>query len=275
MRQRTRRARPLSLRESLASSAVGAFNFNDQFDLAGIVSAAEQACEPVVALISPRAADYSSLDFLHDIFKFFRSRSSVPLYLEVDHHNDLQAIARAIELGVDAVMADFSHLPYEENVSMTASAVRMAAGTPTLVEGEVEHIGTDEAGTTPVWKLADFVSRTGVDLAAPCIGTVHGFDRHPPPLDRDVVSALCKATTALLVAHGADFLSPRDVKELVAAGVAKVNFGPELRVVVHGATLAWYPSAAPEAPDHRLLTNGWTSATKAQVLKRLGEIRAA
>jgi len=37
----------------------------------------------------------------------------------------------------------------------------MAVGTPTLVEGEIGHIGTDEADTTPVWKLADFVSRTG------------------------------------------------------------------------------------------------------------------
>jgi fructose-bisphosphate aldolase, class II len=265
----------MSLREALANSAVGAFNFNDQFDLAGIVSAAENARDSVVALMSARAAEYSSLEFLHDIFKFFRSRSQVPLYLEVDHNSDIRAIARAIELGVDAVMADFSHLEYEENISMTASVVRMAAGTPTLVEGEIERIGTDEAGTTTVQKVSDFVSRTGVDLVAPRLGTVHGFNRHPPPLNRAVVSALCAGTTASVVAHGADFLSAVDVKGLVAAGVAKINFGPELRVAVHEATAIWYPTATLDAPDHRSLTSSWIAATKAQAVKRLREIRTA
>lgn len=265
----------MSLRDTLTNSAVGAFNFNDQFDLAGIVRAAENAGEPVVALMSSRAIEYSSLEFLHDIFKFFQSRSSAPLYLEVDHNSDIQILARAIELGIDVVMADFSDLPYEENISMTASVVRMAAGTPTLVEGEIDYIGTEESDTTPARRLADFVSRAGVDLAAPRLGTVHGFNRQPPTLNRDAISVLCKATTASVVAHGADFLSPLDVKELVAAGVVKINFGPELRVAVHEATAAWYPTAAPDAPDHRLLTNCWRTATEAQVLKRLHEIRTA
>ena len=54
----------MSLRDALADSTVGAFNFNDQFDLAGIVRAAENACEPVVALISERAIEHSSSDWL-------------------------------------------------------------------------------------------------------------------------------------------------------------------------------------------------------------------
>ena len=56
--------------------------------------------------------------------------------------------------------------------------------------------------------------------------------------------------------------------------VAKINFGPELRVVAYEATVAWYSAAALDAPDHRLLTKGWKSATKGQVLKRLCEIQA-
>jgi fructose/tagatose bisphosphate aldolase len=265
----------MSLRDALADSTVGAFNFNDQFDLAGIVRAAENACEPVVALMSERAIEHSSLEFLCEIFKFFQRRSPAPLYLEVDHNSDIQILAKAIELGVDVVMADFSNLPYEANISMTSSVVRMAAGTPTLVEGEIDYIGTEASDTTSALRLADFVSRAGVDLAAPRLGTVHGFSRQPPTLNRDAISALCKATTASVVAHGADFLSPSDVKKLVAAGVAKINFGPELRVAVHEATAAWYPAAAPDAPDHRLLTNSWKIATEAQVLKRLREIRPA
>jgi fructose-bisphosphate aldolase, class II len=265
----------MSLGEVLENFTVGAFNFNDQFDLAGIASAAGEVREPVVALMSATAAAHSSFEFLHDIFRFFQSRSPVPLYLQLDHNSDIQAISTALELGIDAVMADFSHLPYEENVLMTASVARMAVGMPTLVEGEIDHIGTGVASTTPIRRVVDFVSRTGVDLAAPRLGTVHGFSRHPPTLNHDVISALCEATAASIVAHGADFLSPLDVKGLVTAGVAKINFGPELRVAVHEATATWHPTAALDTPDHRLLTDCWKSATKAQVIKRLSEIRAA
>lgn len=79
----------------------------------------------------------------------------------------------------------------------------------------------------------------------------------------------------MLVVHGAVSLSRLDVKEPVAVGATKINFGPELRIVVHEATVAWYRTAALDARDHRLLTKGWKSATKGQVLKRLCEIRAA
>ena len=37
------------------------------------------------------------------------------------------------------------------------------------------------------------------------------------------------------------------MNELVATGVPKINFGPELGVVVHEATVAWYPTAALDA----------------------------
>lgn len=265
----------MSLSDTLAKRAVGAFNFNDQFDLAGIAAAADDAQQPVVALVSINAVAHSGIELLHDIFSFFQSRSSVPLYIELDHANDLKLIERALDLGVDAVMADFSHLSFEENVLMTSKISEMASGTQTLVEGEVEHIGTCATRPTSVQRIADFVAGSGVRLVAPRLGTVHGFSRCPPPLDRDSIAALCRATPASVVAHGADFLSSLDIKELVAAGVAKINFGPELRDAVYQSTIAWIHPSQAECPDHRQLTKAWKYATKARVLMRLQEIHSA
>jgi fructose/tagatose bisphosphate aldolase len=265
----------MSLLDTLAKRTLGAFNFNDQFDLAGIMAAANHVQEPVVALVSSNAVAHSGIEFLHDIFRFFQSRSSVPLYIELDHTNDVKAIERALDLGVDAVMADFSHLPYDENVLMTSKISEMASGTQTLVEGEVEHIGTCAASPTSVERITDFVAGSGVQLVAPRLGTVHGFNRYPPALDRDSIAALCGATSASVVAHGADFLSSLDIKELVATGVAKINFGPELRDAVYQATIAWTVTSQAECPDHRQLTKAWKSATKAQALMRLREIQSA
>lgn len=264
-----------SLRDTLKAGAIAAFNFNDEFDLAGIVAAASECQEPLIAMISARAAAQTSIEFLHHLFKFYESSCAMPLFLQLDHSHDIDSIARSLELGVHAVMADFSDLPYEQNVKMTAMIVELARGTDILIEGEVEKIRTDKASLTSVQKLADFISRTGVDLAAPCLGTVHGFNRWPPRLDRHSIADLSASTSTPLVAHGADFLTHSDVRDLVKAGVAKINFGPELRVAVYEASLRVGPTISEDCPDHRRLTEAWTANTRSQAFKRLYQIRSA
>lgn len=264
-----------SLRDTLKMGTIGAFNFNDQFDLAGIVAAANDAHEPTIAMISPNAAAQTGIDFLYDIFRFFEARSDVPVFFQLDHSHEIDSIATSLELGAHAVMADFSHLSYDENVAMTALVTDLARGTGALVEGEVENIGTDAARPTSLAKLADFVSRTGVDLAAPCLGTVHGFSRRPPSLNRRSIAGICAATTTFVVAHGADFLGPSDLRDLVSGGVAKINFGPELRVAIHQATAREAANIQADCPDHRRLTKAWTAAARSQALVRLRQIRSA
>ena len=261
-----------SLRDTLKMGVVGAFNFNDQFDLAGIVAAANDTREPIIAMMSPNSIAQTSMEFLHDIFKFFEVRSDTPLFLQLDHGHDVDLIAASLELGAHAVMADFSHLSYDENVAMTTLVTELARGTGALVEGEVENIGTDAARPTSPTKLTDFVSRTGVDLAAPCLGTVHGFNRYPPSVDRRSIAGLCAVTATSVVAHGADFLAPSDVRDLVSAGVAKINFGPELRVAIYQATARVAADIQAECPDHRYLTKAWTAATRFSVQARLVQI---
>jgi fructose-bisphosphate aldolase, class II len=264
-----------SLRGMLKAGALAAFNYNDEFDLAGIAAAADECQEPLIAMISANAAAQTSIEFLHHLFKFFESSCSVPLFLQLDHSNDLDAIARSLELGVHAVMADFSGLSYEQNVQRTAMIVELARGTDILIEGEVERIGAGKASLTSKEKLTDFISRTGVDLVAPRLGTVHGFNRRPPRLDPNLIADLSAATAIPLVAHGADFLTGSDVRDLISAGVAKINFGPELRVVVHEASLRVGPTIDAACPDHRRLTEAWTASTKSQALMRLHQIKSA
>jgi fructose/tagatose bisphosphate aldolase len=182
---------------------------------------------------------------------------------------------QAVGLGFDAVMADFSASGIDRNIRETGRVCALAAGTSCLVEGESAAIPTVDAGPAPQVKLstagetAYFADVTGVDLVAPALGTVHGFLRDPPRLDGAAVGALADAVDRPLVAHGCDFLPPSDLARLAASGVAKLNFGPQLRVAVAEGLSSSADSFRARAPDHRIATAAARDAVAAETLSLL------
>lgn len=247
-----------SLREFLASgAAIGAYNFNDQFDLRGIVDGLNKSNCPGVLLVSTRAVDYASLDLLYDLYLFYRKRSDVPLWVELDHCSDIVLIQRAAELGFDIVMADFSALAFGENMATTQHVTNDVHEAGCLVEGEVAPIPAVAGGralkcvTTPS-ELREFVRRTQVDLVSPNLGTIHGFSREKPSLDGGLIASMVEASTVPIVAHGCDFLTDAQIATLVCSGVQKLNFGPQLRVAFSEGMHLRADDPSRE-PDHRAL----------------------
>lgn len=145
-------------------------------------------------------------------------------------------------MGVDSVMVDGSHLPFSENVSYTKYITTMAHVKGMTVEAELGRLsGTEdnitveeyEAKLTDLTQAEEFLSQTGVDALAVCIGNVHG--KYPPTgpnLKLDLLKELhflASRKGVMLVLHGASGLSEELVKACIDFGVRKFNVNTEVR----------------------------------------------
>jgi len=153
-------------------------------------------------------------------------------------HGGYDEVVEALKVGVDSVMYDGAHLPFEENIASTRRVVEAAhfLGVPVEAElgkiPEVEDLASVdwEEYYTDVDEAARFVEETGIDYLAISVGIFHGVSTTVEPhLDMERIEALASATGIPLVLHGVSGLPDGLVREAVAAGVAKLNIDTELR----------------------------------------------
>jgi fructose-bisphosphate aldolase class II/tagatose 1,6-diphosphate aldolase GatY/KbaY len=169
--------------------------------------------------------------------------AGVPVGVHLDHCRDPEVIDACLALGYSSVMIDGSHLPFEENVAVTARVVERAHDAGVWVEAELGALAGDEdasgeaeAGAmTDPEQAAEFAERTGVDALAVAVGNVHGFTPVPVRLDLERLRAIDDACPAPLVLHGASGLPESDLRGAITAGVVKVNVNAEIRRAHLGA----------------------------------------
>src|SRR3712207_2509890 len=106
-----------------AGRAVGAFTCYDLLGFEAVVRAAESRRAPVIVLISPTSFAAEGGERLVRAFGAAAAGSSVDVLVQLDHARDGRLIERAADCGVDAVMADGSKLPFEENLAFTQAVV--------------------------------------------------------------------------------------------------------------------------------------------------------
>jgi fructose-bisphosphate aldolase class II/tagatose 1,6-diphosphate aldolase GatY/KbaY len=133
-----------------AHSAVPAFATDNLEMVQAVTAAAEQTDPPVIMLAGSS-------------------------HFHLDHSRDLAEIEQCTKAGYSSVMADGSHLPFEDNIALTRAAVAIAHPAGVGVEAELggvpgdEDVSTDatraQTMTDPV-EAAEFVERTGVDALA-------------------------------------------------------------------------------------------------------------
>jgi tagatose 1,6-diphosphate aldolase GatY/KbaY len=213
-------------------AAVGAFTCYNLEQAAGVLRAAEVRGAGVVILVTEKSFAGHDGPLLMSALVAAAERSRAFACVQLDHVSDLALIESAFSLGAGAVLADGSHLPFEENVALVAAA---AAGGE--VEAELAGIAGDEdvataqsAGAYTDPELARrLVERTRAACLAVSIGNVHGVYREPPQLDWDRLAALRASVDCPLALHGASGLSDADVRRAIELGIAKVNVYTELR----------------------------------------------
>ncbi len=214
--------------------AVGAFDLVSLDFLEGIMEAAQLTQSPVILSLAESHFDYFDFELAMTATETAAQRASVPVAIHLDHGESLQSAIDAIKFGCNGVMVDASSLPLEDNIRATREIVDMAHGCGVPVEGELGYVpgveGEDaerhpgEVRYTTVDEARDYVERSGVDFLAVSIGTVHGRMQGEPRLDFERLQQINDALGIPLVIHGGTGLSDAQFGQLIANGVAKINY---------------------------------------------------
>lgn len=212
--------------------AVGAFNTPNLECINAVLSAAEKLNVPVIIAHAELHEAVSPLTKIGPVMVQAAKASRVPVCVHLDHCEDLDYMAQALEIGFTGVMYDGSTLPYEENLVNTKKAVAMAGKNGCGVEAELGALASREGGAVnvsgPVYTDPDeavsFCRETGIDALAPSFGTAHGIYKSKPVLDLDRVKVISEKTGLPLVMHGGSGVSPDDYRTGIRNGLRKINY---------------------------------------------------
>jgi fructose-bisphosphate aldolase class II len=171
--------------------AVPAYNFNNMEQLQAIVMACLETQSPVILQVSKGAREYADQTLLSHMgrgaVEMMKRKAGekgigeIPIALHLDHGDSYDLCVSCIDTGFSSVMIDGSHLPYDENVTLTRRVAEFAHLHNVTVEGELgvlagieDEVVADRHTYTRPEEVEDFVAKTGVDSLAISIGTSHG-----------------------------------------------------------------------------------------------------
>ena len=227
-----------------AGKAVAALNFYNAETLIAHVRAANALHESIILQTTEATINYLGLPMIMGMANAAADQLEQPVTLHLDHGSSYELAARCIDAGYTSVMIDGSKLPFNDNCALTRRVVDLAHVNGVSVEGELGHVGQNSDSTTTSFftQPADadrFVSETGVDALAVAVGTAHGFYKGDVRIDfarlREINAAVPHTP---LVLHGGSGVSAELLRQSIACGIRKVNFGTELKNAFTGAVKA-------------------------------------
>lgn len=199
--------------------------------------AAEEMKSPMILAHYVATGAYSGHDWFVEVSRWCANKVSVPVSIHLDHGDCFDICMEALKLGFTSVMVDGSTKSIEENAAMTNDVLRVARCFGVPVEAEIgELLRLDNMGTMIENKnivdpeqVRDFLKLCQPDSLAIGIGNAHGYYKGEPDIHLEVMEAVRRFTDTPLVLHGCTGMKEEVVKEAVKLGVAKINFGTEIR----------------------------------------------
>src|SRR4029079_16290876 len=160
--------------------AVAAFTVNNMEWAQAILDACAKEKSPLILQISKGARKYANIRYLKAIIDAgVAEYPDLPIAIHCDHGDTLDLIQQCINDGFTSVMIDGSHHPYEENVKVTADAVKVAHAAGVVVAAALGMLGGIEEDVvgldaeeyeknvvkflTDPEQAKDFYKRTGID----------------------------------------------------------------------------------------------------------------
>lgn len=243
--------------------AIGAFNFYNMETLHAILAAARKLASPVILAVSESALNYMGEEMLMAMIRGANIQGAEQIALHLDHGHSFDACARAIDLGFSSVMIDASHLPFDENIELSARVAGYAHKHAVSVEAELgvlsghedENTNSTNSNFTRPDEAIRFVAETGIDSLAIAIGTSHGAYKRKSDTEELRFDILGEITEKMpnfpLVLHGAsnipqnlvntinkfggDIRAARGIpaeqlRRAVTMGICKINVDSDLRL---------------------------------------------
>jgi fructose-bisphosphate aldolase class II len=248
---------PLAARAHAAHRGLAAFNVVHLENAEAFAAAAESTGLPVVMQISQNAAKYhGALAPIALATLEVARRCTQDVVVHLDHADDLDLVAEALELGFTSIMYDGSKLPDAENRARTREVVRAAHARGVSVEAELGEVGGkdgvhDPSARTDPGDAARFVADTGVDLLAVAVGSSHAMTTRDAALDLDLIRAIASRVEVPLVLHGSSGVSDAGIRDAVAAGMTKINVSTHLNKVTTAAVRGVLTGEAPPADTRK------------------------
>lgn len=228
----------------LEKFAIGAFNADTFETMKAVAQAAAGMGSPVLIEVSPGEEKFLGLQNILAVRANLAEEFQVPIFLNLDHADDIDTINNSIELGFDLVHFDGSKLPLDENIRLCKEVVASAHAKGVLVEGEIDHFpGSSESHKTESLeslgiqrysdpqKAKQFVEETEVDIFAAFIGNVHGVFKDEERLNVNKLKEIAQVLSDTFFSlHGGSGVSHLDIQEAIKNGIVKVNINTELRI---------------------------------------------
>ena len=202
-----------------------------------ICRAAEELKSPVILAHYVSTGAYSGNDWFVEVAKWCANKVSVPVSIHLDHGEDFDICMQALKLGFTSVMIDGSQKSIQENAAMTQSVVKVARVFGVPVEAEVgelqrldnEGVMLENKNIADSEQVREFLSLCSPDTLAVGIGNAHGYYKGKPDIKLEVLKAVREFSDIPLVLHGCTGMEESIIKEAIQLGVAKINFGTEVR----------------------------------------------
>lgn len=202
-----------------------------------VCKAAEEMHSPIMLAHYVSTGAYSGNDWFVEVCKWCANKVNVPVSIHLDHGDSFDICMEALKLGFTSVMIDGSTKPIEDNAAMTNEVIKVAKCFGVPVEAEIgELLRLDNTGVVMENKnivdpeeVRHFLSLCQPDSLAIGIGNAHGYYQGVPEIHLDVLEAVRRFTDIPLVLHGCTGMDESVIKEAIKLGVAKINFGTEIR----------------------------------------------
>ncbi len=249
--------------------ALGHFNFSEDDALRAIVQAAFNLKAPIFVGTSEGERKHIGLKEAVHLVKAFKEEFNIPIFLNADHTKSFENVVAAVDVGYDAILADFSALPFEENIKLTKQSVEYAKSKnpDIIIEGELgyvrgeskiqEIIEIKSEDLTKPEEASQFVRETRVDMLAPAVGNIHGIvTKSVESIDVSRISDIKKAIgeNVYLVLHGGSGLSESDFKNAINAGISMVHINTEIRIAFTKTLRKTLQEMPEETTPYKILT---------------------
>jgi len=210
---------------------LGCFNVFNIETLEGAVEAAINLQTPVVCAVYEPQLKYSDLETFANLVKDVSNKVNVPLILHLDHAVEISTIIYAIKCGFTSLMYDGPvGLDFEDKIKKTKQFADIVHSVGLMAEAEVGYItrvgqdeGSAEASLTNAKMAVEFVEKTGVDILAPAIGSIHGQTEQKAALNLEMLKQIRQMTDCFLSLHGGSGVDDSMISQAIDYGINKAS----------------------------------------------------
>ena len=258
---------------------LGCFNVFNVETLEGAVEAAVNLHTPVVCAVYEPQLKYSDLETFSNLVKDVSNKVNVPLILHLDHATEISTIINAIKCGFTSLMYDGPvGLSFEEKIQRTKQFVDIVHSVGLIAEAEVGYItrvgldeGSAETNLTNARTAAEFVEKTGVDVLAPAIGSIHGLTEQKASINMEMLTQIRQMTDCYLSLHGGSGVDDNQAGAAIDLGINKASVYTKISTV---AIKKLKELLSKDSPDLAVLLNEVRNGYREMIENRLKAFRS-